>query len=181
MNGVDAGLGSTGVGTGAEVMRDGKPLLGASTVAVVGVGRLNLNPSPLIAEAGAGAGAAGAPKVGPVVLGAPIAPIGGKSNSFVSAGLDLSSLFGGGNDRLPMEGIFLDGRAAEAGADSFIGDELFISSSREGGVLVCSRATFVGVACGLGAAVGAVNTIVGAMAERVIGALWDLNSGAGLA
>lgn len=180
MNGVDVGLGSTGV-----VMPDGKAVLGGSTAAVVGVGRLNLNPPEAGAGAdtgsGVGVGAASAPKPEPVVLGAPIAPIGGKSNSFVSAGLDLSSLFGGGNDRMPIEGIFVGGGAAEAEADSFIGDELFISSSREGGVLVCSRATFVGVGCGLGAAVGAVNTIVGARADGVIGAVWDLNSGAGLA
>jgi hypothetical protein len=136
----------------------------------------------LVAEAGVGAGtasgavlgAASAPKAKLVVLEAFVDPIAGKSNSFVSAGLDLPSLFRGGM----IEGIFVSGVA-----DSFTGDPLSISSSRAGGVLVCSRAIFAGVGCGLGAAVGAVNTIVGAGAgeERLIDAVWALNSGAGLA
>jgi len=165
MNGVGAGLGSTGDGTGVEVTPNGKPPLGGSAVAVVGVGRLNLNPPVLVAEADVGAGttsgvelgAGSAPKPKLVVLGASIDPIAGKSNSFVSAGLDLPSSFWG--------------------ADSFTGDPLPISSSRAGGVGVCTRATFAG----LGAAVGAMSTILGAEAEGLIGAMWALNSGVGLA
>jgi hypothetical protein len=170
VNGVEAGLGSTGVGIAVEVLPNEKALLDCSAVAVVSVGRLNLNPPVLVAEAGVGAGtasgaafgAASAPKVKLVVLEAPVDPIAGKSNSFVSAGLDLPSLFRGGM----IEGIFVSGVAVKAGADPFIGDPLSIPSSRAGGVLVCSRAIFAGVGCRLGAAVGAVNTIVGAGAGK---------------
>ena len=57
MYGVEARLGSTGVGNAVEVMPKGEALLGGSAVAVVDVGKLNLNPAVLVAEAGADAGA----------------------------------------------------------------------------------------------------------------------------
>lgn len=196
MNGAEASLGSTGVGTGVGVMPNGKALLDGSAVAVVGVGRLNLNPPTLVAEAGAGAGtsafgagtgagagaAGSAPKVNPVTL-APVDPIAGNSNSFGAGVLDLSPASSGGvmpgNDGMVIGVMVVVGVADEVGANSFIGDPLSISSSRGGGVLVLNRAIAVG--CGLGAAVGAVNTIVGARVERVMGTEWALNSGAGLA
>ena len=187
MNGAEVGLGSTGVGPGVGVIPNGKALLGGSAVAVVGVGRSNLNPPALVAEAGADAGTSafgagagagaprGAPRVNPVALEA---SIDGNSNAVV---LDLSPVSGGrakpGNSGMPI-GVVVD-VAVETGGNFFIGDPLSISSSRVGGVFVFSRAIAVG--CGLGAAVGAVNTIVGARVERVVGAVWALNSGAGLA
>jgi len=179
MNGVEAGLGSVGVGTGVGVMPNGKALLGGSAPPVVGVGGLNLNLPVLVAEPGAGAGTSTfevVVKVKPAVLEASVDPIAGNPNSFVAVGLDLSLSFSGttGNDGMVIA-ILAGGVAAEAGADSFKGDPLSISSSRVGGVLVFSRGMFAGVGCGLGAAVGAVNTILGA------GAVWVLNSGAGLA
>ena len=189
VNGI-ACLGSTGVGNGVEEMPNGKALLEGSAVAVVGVGRLNLNPSVLVAEAGAGVGTSasgatgGAPKVKAVVLvvlESPIDPVAGKSNSLGATGLYWSPPFRGGNDDMLIEGVLVGGVAVEAGADSFEGDPLSISSSRvSGGVPICSRVVFAGVGCGLGAAVGAVNTIIGAGAERVIGAVRALNSGTGL-
>ena len=141
MNGEEARLGSTGVGNVVEVMPNGKALLGGSTVAVVDVGKLNLNPAVLVAEAGA--------------------------DCFAS--LNWSPSFDNG---ILIEGILVGGVAVEAGAASFTGDPLSISSSRVGGgVRVCSRVICAGVGCGLGAAVGAVSTILGAGAERVIGAV----------
>ena len=160
MNGAEGGLGSTGVGTGVGVTPNGKALLGASAVGV----RSNLKPLVLVADAGAeastfgaGAGAAGgAPRVNPVDLEAPVDPIAGNSNSF-GAVLDLSP----GNDGI-LTGVVV-GVEIEVGSISFIGDPLCISSSRAGGVAVFSRV--IGVGCGLGAAVGAVNTILGARVE----------------
>ena len=174
-------MGSTGVGTGVGVMPNGKAFLGGSAVALVGVGRSNLNPTVLVAEVGASAGtpalgavvAEGAPKVKGLVLEASVDPLAGNSNSFGAAALDLSPSPGGGatgNDGM-LIGEVVGGAAVDVGADSFIGDPLSISSSRVGGVLVFSLAIVAGVGCGLGAAVGAVNTIVGADAERVIGAV----------
>lgn len=195
LNGVEAGLGSTGVGTGVAVTPNGKALLGGSVVAVVGIGRPNLNSAPVLAVApGDGAGvsafvvaarAAGdAARAKPAALEAPVDPIAGKSNSFSGADLDLSPPSDGGaaaNDGILIVGVSLGGVTVEARAESFPGDPLCISSSRVGGVLVPSRATPADVGCGLGAAVGAVNTIIGAGAEREIGAGLALNSGAGLA
>lgn len=164
MNGVEGGLGSTGVGTGVGVTPNGKALLGGSAVG----GRSNLKPPVLVADAGAdtstfGAGpgteagaAGGAPRVNPVDLEAPVDPIAGNSNSF-GAVLDLSP----GNDGI-LIGVVV-GVEIEVGSTSFIGDPLCISSSRAGGVAVFSRV--IGVGCGLGAAVGAVNTILGARVE----------------
>jgi len=172
-------LGSTGVGTGVGVMPNGKAFLGGSAVALVGVGRSNLNPT--VAEVGASAGtpafgavvAEGGPKVKGLVLEASVDPLAGNSNSFGATVLDFSPSPGGGatgNDGM-LIGEVVGSAAVDVGADSFIGDPLSISSSRVGGVLVFSLAMVAGVGCGLGAAVGAVNTIVGADAERVIGAV----------
>jgi hypothetical protein len=198
MNGfieAEAGLGSTGVGVGVGVAAapNGNALLGGS--AVVGVGRLNLNPplalvlvaagagtSAFGASAGAGA-AGGAPKAKlVVVLGASVAPITGNPNGFGPAAFDLS-LSPDGGATAENDGTLIGAVAATARSESFTGDPLSISSSCDGGVLVFSGATVARVGCGLGlgAAVGAVNTIVGAGAESVIGAVWVLNSGAGLA
>ena len=179
------GLGSTGVGIGVEEMPNGKALLEGSAVAVVGVGSLKLNPAVLVAEAGSASGAAGsAPKakgVVLVVLESPIDPVAGNPNSFGASGLNWLPSFGGGNDGMLIEGVLVGSVAVEAGAVSFPGDPLSISSSRVGGgVLVCSRVLFAGVGCGLGAAVGVVSTIIGAGAERVIGAVRALNSDTGL-
>ena len=171
MYGIEAGLGSTGVGNGVEVMPNGKALLDVSVVAVAGVVR---NPAVLVAEVGAGAGISapgvgvgatgGAPKSKLVVLEPPVDSVAGNSNSFGAAGLNWSPSFD--------DGMLIRGVAVEARADSFTGDPLSISSSRVGGgVWVCSRVIFAGVGCGLGAAVGAVKTISGARAERVIGAV----------
>jgi hypothetical protein len=188
-------LGSTGVGTGVAVTPNGKALLGGSAVAVVGIGRLNLNSAPVLAVTpgdktgasafGVGAGAAGgAARVKPAALEAPVDPMAEKSNSFGGADLDLSPPSDGGaaeNNGILIVWVDIGGVTVEARAGSFPGDPLCISSSHVGGVLVPSRATPADVGCGLGAAVGAVNTIVGAGTERGVGAGWALNSGAGLA